>query len=241
MARRLFFVPEIRRGFAELSGSDAEHLVRVLRAEPGEVYEISDNNHAYLAKIESVRKSSIIFQVIEELSVTAGAAPLCLFPAIFKFDRFEWMIEKATELGVTRIEPFSAVRSERGLAQATAKRITRWEKIALEASQQSRRKKLPEIVVAEGLDIILTRELEWKILLDESKSAPPLLALVESAKRGAVDRIGVLLGPEGGWTEGERNMIAKAGWNPCSLGATTLRAETAAIAALSAVNVLWRR
>jgi 16S rRNA (uracil1498-N3)-methyltransferase len=241
MARRLFFVPEIRRGLAELTGSDAEHLVRVLRAEPGEVYEISDNKRAYLGRIESARKSSVVFKVLEELPPEPEPAPVFLFPALFKFDRFEWMMEKATELSATSIEPFSAVRSERGLAQAAAKRMARWEKITLEASQQSRRRKLPEVLLAEGLGAILARELEWKILLDESKSAPPLLSVVESAPRSALDRIGILLGPEGGWTDAERDVVAEAGWRPCSLGSSILRAETAAIAMLSAVNVLWRR
>ena len=146
MARRLFFVPEVRRGLAELTGTDAEHLVRVLRAEPGEVYEISDDRRAYLAKIQTARKSSVVFQVMEELPPEPERPSICLFPALFKFDRFEWMIEKATELGVARIEPFSAIRSERGLAQAAIKRVERWKRIAVEASQQSRRKRLPRLM-----------------------------------------------------------------------------------------------
>lgn len=238
MARRLFFVPEVRRGLTELTGSDAEHLVRVLRAEPGEVYEISDNKRAYLAKIETARKSSVVFQVMEELPPEPGRPAVCLFPALFKFDRFEWMMEKATELGAARIEPFSAIRSERGLGQATVKRVERWKKIAVEASQQSRRKRLPEIALAKDLGSILEREMEWKLLLDESSLAPPLLSMLAARKMSVEHRIGLLLGPEGGWTDEERDRIVAAGWKACSLGPTILRAETAAIAALSVVNVV---
>jgi 16S rRNA (uracil1498-N3)-methyltransferase len=238
MARRLFFVPEVRRGLAELASSDAEHLLRVLRAEPGEVYEISDNERAYLARIETARKSSVVFQVMEELPPEPERPAAYLFPALFKFDRFEWMIEKATELGVAHIEPFSAVRSERGLAQAAAKRVERWKKIAIEASQQCRRKRLPGIEVAKDLDSILNCELERKLLLDESSSAPPLLSVLNEHQVTAQQRIGILLGPEGGWTNAERDQIVAAGWKACSLGPTILRAETAAIAALSVVNAV---
>src|SRR6185437_855054 len=123
MARRLFFVPEIRRGTAELTGADAEHLVRVLRAEVGQVYEISDNGQKYLAEIETARKSSVVFRVVKELPAARPRAAVYLYPALFKFDRFEWMVEKATELGVTGIHPFQAARSERGLGEAGRKRI----------------------------------------------------------------------------------------------------------------------
>lgn len=238
MARRLFFVPEVRRGSAELTGNDAEHLVRVLRAEPGEVHEISDNKRVYLARIETARKSSVVFRVMEELPPEPDRPAAYLFPALFKFDRFEWMIEKATELGAEHIEPFSAIRSERGLAQAAIKRVERWKKIAVEASQQCRRKRLPEIALAKGLDAILNRELEWKLLLDESSAAPPLLSILGANKVNTEQRIGLLLGPEGGWTDEERDRVVAAGWKACSLGPTILRAETAAIAALSVVNAV---
>src|SRR6185437_14692473 len=106
MARRLFFVLEIRRGTAELTGADAEHLVRVLRAEAVQVYEISNNGQKYLAEIETARKSSVVFRVLEELPPPRERAEVRLYPALFKFDRFEWMVEKTTELGVDAIECF---------------------------------------------------------------------------------------------------------------------------------------
>src|SRR5882757_6058064 len=136
MARRRFFVPEVRRGLAELTGRDAEHLVRVLRAEAGQRYEISDNRDVYLAEITSARKSAVSFEVIEKLPAQPEIAPAILVVALIKFDRFEWLVEKATELGVAEIRPFEAARTERGLLQAAAKRRARWEKIAQGASEQ---------------------------------------------------------------------------------------------------------
>jgi len=243
MARRLFFVPEIRRGTAELTGADAEHLVRVLRAEVGQVYEISDNGQKYLAEIETARKSSIVFRVVEELPAARPRAAVYLYPALFKFDRFEWMVEKATELGVDAVGCFEGVRSERGLAQAAQKRAARWERLAVEASEQSRRPTLPEIARPVPLERILASELDVKLLLDEESGAPNLFVMVNERwpERKSSQRIGILLGPEGGWTDGERTKVVEAGWQRCSLGEMVLRAETAAIAALSVVNVLWER
>src|SRR5690242_5477761 len=108
MARRRFFIPEIRRGTAELIGPDAEHLVRVLRAEVGQLYEVSDNRDVYLARIEVARKSLVSFRILEKLASPAPTTHVSLLAALFKFDRFEWLIEKATELGVSLIQPFEA-------------------------------------------------------------------------------------------------------------------------------------
>lgn len=243
MARRLFFVPEIRRGAAELTGAEAEHLTRVLRAEVGQVYEISNNQRKYLARIETARKSSVVFRVLEELPPPRERSRVWLYPALFKFDRFEWMVEKATELGVDTIACFEAVRSERGLAQAAQKRSVRWARVAQEASEQSRRVTLPQIAKPGSFDQILRTEIDVKLLLDEEPDGPSLLAVVNECwpERASSQQIGILLGPEGGWTEGERAQAVEAGWQRCSLGEMVLRAETAAIAALSAVNVLWQR
>jgi 16S rRNA (uracil1498-N3)-methyltransferase len=241
MARRLFFVPEVRRGTAELSGADAEHLTRVLRVEAGEVYEISDNTRGFLARVQTARKALVVFEVLEELPPVRETARVCLFPALFKFDRFEWMVEKATELGATEIRAFSSTRSERGLDRAAEKRVTRWQKIAQEASQQSRRRQVPEVSLEGDLDGAVQRKFDYQLMFDEAESAMPLLGVCEGDGREVTDTIGILIGPEGGWTDAEREQITGAGWKACSLGSTILRAETAAIAALSAINVLWKR
>lgn len=229
MSRRRFFVPEIRRGAAELSGADAEHLVRVLRAEAGQIYELSDNNRLYLAEIESARKSLVTFRILEELAPPTAGVALTLLPAIFKFDRFEWLIEKSTELGVAAIQPWEAVRSEKGLAQAAGKRIDRWRKIALEASQQARRVQLPEIRAVASFRNLLTTNSDLKLLLDEDVSAP----FIGSRLGTHVESASLILGPEGGWTAQEKEQAVAAGWQACSLGNTILRAETAAIVALA--------
>src|SRR6202046_4056248 len=143
--RRRFFVDEVRSGRAEISGDDARHLTRVLRVEPGQRYEISDNRHVYLAEVDTARKEHVTFRTLEKLAEPAPAVRMILCAALIKFDHFEWMIEKATELGVSEIVPVETIRSERGLERAAWKRIERWRRIALESSQQSRRAYLPEV------------------------------------------------------------------------------------------------
>jgi 16S rRNA (uracil1498-N3)-methyltransferase len=225
MARRRFFVPEVRRGLAELTGRDAEHLVRVLRAEAGQRYEISDNRDVYLAEIKSARKSAVCFEVIEKLPAQAESAPAILVVALIKFDRFEWLVEKATELGVTEIRPFEAVRTERGLRQAAAKRMERWGRIAFEASQQARRARLPKFLPVSSAAEAFATDARNKVMLDEDPGAPP----IRKVGGGAA----LLVGPEGGWTDDERTQASVAGWRVASLGPTILRTETAALAGLA--------
>ncbi len=240
MARRRFFVSEVRRGAAELAGAEAEHLVRVLRAEPGQVYELSDDHDVYLAEIEVARKSTVTFRILEKLPAPEQSVQVILLPALFKLERFEWLIEKATELGVTAIQPWEAVRSERGLAQAAAKRTVRWQKIGNEASQQSRRAHLPRFEPVVRLAKTLQVEANLRLLLDEDPAAARILSALPP-DRAPSDRVAILVGPEGGWTWQERAQALAAGWTPSSFGRTILRAETAAIAALAIVQAAWTR
>src|SRR5882762_7348038 len=103
--RRRFFVDEVRSGRAENSGDAARHLTRVLRVEAGQRYEISDNRNVYLAEIGTAHKEKVVFQTLEKLPAPEPTARFELYAALIKFDRFEWIVEKATELGVTEIIP----------------------------------------------------------------------------------------------------------------------------------------
>jgi 16S rRNA (uracil1498-N3)-methyltransferase len=233
MARRRFFVPAVRRGTAELTGDDAEHLVRVLRAEVGQVYEISDNTKVYLARVTVARKSVVEFEVMEQLASEPEPMRVTLLAALIKFDKFEEMVEKATELGVSEIVPFTAARTEHGLAKAAIKRHARWERIALEASQQSRRSKLPEIRETASFADAIAAQSTLCLLLDENPAAAPILSVLPN---GLTPSAALLVGPEGGWTDEERTEALAAGWTACSLGKTVLRAETASIAALAVLR-----
>ena len=129
---------------AALRGDAAEHLGRVLRAEPGQLYELSDGQRVWLAKIERVALSKrgdnrIEFALVEPLPAREPRLQIELLLSLVKFDRFEWCIEKATELGASTITPLAAARTDKPLVAAAPKRLARWEKIVLESAQQSRR------------------------------------------------------------------------------------------------------
>src|SRR5471030_655714 len=181
LARRRFFVDAVRSGVAELRGDEARHLTRVLRVEVGQRFEISDNQSAFLAEISEARGERVVFRVIEALDAPAPPVRIALCAALIKFDRFEWMIEKATELGVERIIPVEAARSERGLFEASRKRTERWVRIARESSQQSRRVRIPEILPAVPFEKSLAEEADHRYFLDED-TAPPLLKVVPAER-----------------------------------------------------------
>jgi 16S rRNA (uracil1498-N3)-methyltransferase len=235
VARRRFFVDQIRAGAAELLGDDARHLTRVLRVEPGQRFEITDNEQAWLAEIEEARGERVVFRVVEPIPYVPPPARILLCASLIKFDRFEWLVEKATELGVERILPFEAARTEKGLLDAARKRTERWQRIARESSQQARRTRLPEILPAVRFGAALQESAAHRYFLDEA-IAPPLLRHIPEERQ---ESVALLSGPEGGWTDPEREQARVAGWTAVSLGPLVLRAETAVCAAIAVVQNAW--
>ena len=243
MTRRRWIADTWDDTTATLQGDQAQHLSRVLRAQPGMEFDVVAGGRAWLARIASIEKDSVQFTLLTELE-TPVALPLTLVLSVFKFDRMEWAIEKSVELGCSRIVPILAERTEKHLAQAAAKRVERWRRIALEAAKQSRRSDLPEIDEPVRLAQILAGEAEpfrgaethrpLQILLSETEEDQSLLHIVE--KNAGSGEIWLAIGPEGGWTAQEIALFAGAGWQSASLGPRILRVETAAIAALAIVN-----
>jgi 16S rRNA (uracil1498-N3)-methyltransferase len=273
--RRRFFTDKFENGSAFLRGDAAHHLARVLRAKPGQVYELSDGSQIRLARIVRATREEVEFALEDSPpgeSVSAGfpegnspsgeiacpESPLLectLLLSIVKFDRFEWALEKATELGVNTIVPLSAARSEKALISASAKRAARWQKILVESAQQARRLRSPQLLPASSPqaafkhsagptdlrdDLQLGRESVARILLSERRAALPLRAVLSkliSAFSLEAPRAAILAtGPEGGWTDKEFALAADAGFAEASLGHTILRTETAVTAALASIN-----
>ncbi len=232
--RRRFFVEAFDANRAVLTGDAAHHLGRVLRAEPGQLYELSDGTSVWLGRIEFASKYRIDFSLVEPIPVRTSALDKTLLLSIVKFDAFEWALEKATELGVNRIIPVAAARSEKGLLVAAQKRSERWEKIVFESSQQARRIRLPAIdPVTSPKDAFAAARSEIKLMLSERPDAPPLKKLL-SAKHA--NTVVLAIGPEGGWIDDEFAAASKAQFAEASLGSLILRAETAVIACLAAVD-----
>src|SRR5665213_4618156 len=169
MTRRRFIADASNGNTASLTGDQAAHLARVLRAEPGQIFDVVANGFLHRAEISTVSDREVVFTLHEELEAEA-ALPVHLLLAVFKFDHLEWGIEKATELGAARITPVLARRTEKHLAQAAAKRVERWRRIVREASQQSRRSDVPEVDDPVSLKAALGMvSAERKLLLAETE------------------------------------------------------------------------
>jgi 16S rRNA (uracil1498-N3)-methyltransferase len=234
--RRRFFVDQFSGDTAAIAGDTAHHLGRVLRAQPGQLYELSDGQHVRLGRIEKVSRDRIDFVLLEDIPAHQPKLDLTLLLSVVKFDAFEWAIEKATELAVSTIVPLAAERSEKALLAAATKRADRWNKILVEASQQSRRLRLPILqgAVQPARAFRGYPDAAVKIMLSERADAP-LLNQVLPANSRRTQAI-LAIGPEGGWTEAEFSAAQAGGFRETSLGKLILRTETAVIAALSSIN-----
>jgi 16S rRNA (uracil1498-N3)-methyltransferase len=239
--RRRFFVEGFQDGVAVLTGDAANHLGRVLRAEAGQLYELSDGESVWLARTEKVGRDEIHFALVERVPVHAASVRFTLLLAIVKFDHFEWAIEKATELGVEEIVPLEADRSEHGLIAAAGKRAQRWQRILTESSQQARRLRVPALrESAKTKDVFCGAGADVRLLLSERAGAKPMRSLLEPAAlqvhADSVTSVAIAIGPEGGWTDAEFAAAAASGFSESALGANILRTETAVCAALAAVQ-----
>jgi 16S rRNA (uracil1498-N3)-methyltransferase len=244
--RRRFFVEQFDSQSAALRGAAAEHLGRVLRAEPGQLYELSDGRSVWLARIERVALSKhgenrIDFALVEPVAAREPSVQIDLLLSLVKFDRFEWCLEKATELGAREIVPLAAARTDKALIAAAEKRRSRWEKILAESAQQSRRLRRPSIAgVASPEEAFAQCAAGAKIFLSERREAPSIreaLGAVISPGAGVSFCVAAIaIGPEGGWTGEEIAAASAAGFTEVSLGENILRTETAVLAAMALVS-----
>jgi 16S rRNA (uracil1498-N3)-methyltransferase len=233
MTRRRWIADEFTITTAALTGAHADHLTRVLRARTGQEFDIATGDSIRRGRITSITNDRVEFELGEELPA-ASIAHITLLIAIFKFDRLEWAIEKCTELGVAKIIPVIARRTDAHLAAASAKRLDRWRRLALQASEQSRRAAPPEIMEPVKFSEAILQPATPRIVLNEEEQKTSLREILDAHPSAA--EIILAIGPEGGWTEDELDQFQKSGWLSATLGPTILRAETAAIAA-TAISV----
>ena len=236
MTRRRWIAEHWDEATATLMGAQAEHMVRVLRAQPGMEADVVAGGHVFHAEVAAVAPGEVRFNLIAEVEADP-ALPVTLVMAVYKFDRMEWALEKATELGVADVVPVIAQRTEKHLAEAADKRAERWRRIVHEAAQQSRRSDVPLIHEPAALAArVRAASSATRIVLAEQERSTTLRSLIEEAPVAAQDEMPTLeiaIGPEGGWAPGEEALFDANGWRAASLGPRILRAETAAIAALA--------
>lgn len=235
MTRRRWIADTWDQTSATLDGQQAHHLARVLRARPGQQFDVVVGDAVRRATVDSVEDNCVRFLLGDAISA-ADSMPLTVALSIIRFEPMEWAIEKLTELGVQCIQPVAAQRSDKHLLQAAGKRLERWRRIAREAAQQSRSSAVPTIDAPLALAEFLERGNETRrILLSEREQAAPFWDVLRAPAEEDALPLTLAVGPEGGWTDAEMALFSQQAWIPVSLGPRILRAETAAIAAASVI------
>lgn len=241
MTRRRFYAPSgafnSTLASVTLASDEARHLRDVLRLKPGdEVYVFDGEGKEFHCAVEESRRDTAQLKVIAEVEPAHSESPLALTLAValLKGEKFDLVVQKATELGVTRVVPVLTKLADihlRDESDAT-KRVARWQRIALEAAKQSGRAVVPRILAPVSFEFLIEtfkREPEMSCLMFSEREGQPLPEAMKQLP-AKVSRLTALVGSEGGWTNEELDAARQAGWGIVTLGGRTLRAETAAIA-----------
>jgi 16S rRNA (uracil1498-N3)-methyltransferase len=233
MSRRRFFIPPgcIHDGSALLRPDEAHHLRRVLRLKAGDAVELFDGQGNGFSGIVDYREDRVWVTRLVPLDAVAGRQPrLILAQSLLKSDRFEWVLQKATELGMDEIVPLHTQYCDVRLhPEKLDSRLERWNRIVREASKQCRRWTIPSVHRPEEFDHFLESPCPsdyTRLLFYENAE--------DSWEKPAAPSSGTILciGPEGGWQEEEIRAAGASGYRIFNLGPRILRAETAAIAAM---------
>lgn len=241
MTRRRFYAPPEAFNSdvttAVLAGDEARHLRDVLRLAAGdEVFLFDGFGTEYRCVVNDVARASSRVDVIEEVAPAGSESPLklTLAVALLKGEKFDLVVQKATELGVTRIVPVKTARADIRLTDNAdaAKRVSRWQRIALEAAKQSGRAFVPQVSVPVNFStFVFDKELEnaRRVMFSERNGGN--LSELEDLAPTEQPAMIALVGSEGGWADEEIAAAGAANWRLVTLGGRTLRAETAAITA----------
>lgn len=219
-----------------LTESDSYHVLKVMRMEVGDIVEVVYENRLFHAKIMSF--NPVFLEVIEEVDEDSSLSiSVTLIQSAVKEQKMDYILQKATELGVDKIYPYQAERSVVKLNEKWDKKKIRWEAIVKEASEQSKRTKVP--VIGDVLNLSSFKNLEdfdVKILCTVNEKQESLKKVLSKLKKD--DTMVVIVGPEGGFTDKEEEEFMRLGFIPTSLGKTVLRTETASSFILSALRFI---
>jgi 16S rRNA (uracil1498-N3)-methyltransferase len=231
----LFVSPErINHQTISIAGDVLIHLRDSLRITVGETLWLNNGQGAkFRVEITDVSKRAVTARILERIQEPPRQTPrLILGQSLLKGEKMDWVIQKATELGVSEIVP---IASQHSVVQLKADRVdhqlARWQRIALEAAQQSEQWRIPTVATPQSLSALLTSRATGTLMLAERREGNSLQMV--NLPKDATDSILVLIGPEGGWSQEEARIGEQAGVQPITLGGHILRSETAAIATLS--------
>jgi len=235
-----FFIDKenISNGVVRITGSDSYHLSRVRRVKPGSTILLRDEEGmGYSARVTEVTSDEIKAEITDEFSRGSTIPDISLYMALLKGGNFEFVIQKAVEIGVNRMIPVVTERTVPDPEKMSGKKIDRWNKISDEACKQCLR----------STPVLIEPPLRFKEVLGEDVTEPRLIchpgadlqlkqALKDFTSRQSVS---VLVGPEGGFSAGEITEARNAGWSAVNLGVNHLRAETAALIIPAVIIYEW--
>jgi 16S rRNA (uracil1498-N3)-methyltransferase len=249
MTRKCFFLEALdpKQEFVTLTGAVAHHIESVLRLRPGDLIELRDGTGgAWRCEIAGGRGGAVLIRLLERQSEqNESRLKLTLALAFSQLDRMDMVLRQATEMGVCRFIAFRAARSQYTLSGTqVVKRLDRWSRITRDALCQCERTLLPEIRIFSSLMEFLENVSSedppgtgLRVFAREDERENSVLSLWRSFPECSIAC--AVVGPEGGWTELEKNQLMAAKFIPIHLGPRTLRLETASVAFLASLQILW--
>ncbi len=240
MTRRRFYAPPVAFALdaqtVALSADEARHARDVLRLHRGdEVYVFDGARKEFRCTVREFVRDGAVLDVLEEVESARPESPLSLTLgiALLKGEKFDLVVQKATELGASRIVPVASVRADVRIrtGDEAKRKVTRWQRIALEAAKQCGRAHLLEIEEPVEFKVLIERassESELRLMFAE-RNGKSLADTTHDSQSGS-QKVFALIGPEGGWADDEIDLAGERGWKIVTLGGRTLRAETAAVA-----------
>lgn len=235
-----FFVPQLYAEEMYIEGVDARHISKVLRMQPGTQLQIvSDDGVSALAEITAIDSERVTVRCLEKLAEShEPRVKLVLAQGLAKGEKMDFIIQKAVEMGAYSVIPVAMEHSVVRLDGAkAAKKVERWQKIAESAAKQSKRDIIPQVQPVQSMAEMLAKcTCQTKIIAYECEDRLSLKAALRAAgEAGGISELLLIIGPEGGISEGELEQARQAGAVPVSLGRRILRAETAGLVAISAI------
>lgn len=239
-----FFVENVDGNIAKISGSEAHHVKNVLRKKKGDaVFLFDGKGNEYKAEIDRIAELEIRLKIVTKTKKdTAPEIKINLFQSIPKLKKFDFIVEKSTELGVSKIIPVISERTVPELSLRALSKRSRWQKIALSASKQSGRTVVPEICpvtdfrnAVKSVYVCYPPSESISLIPWECEQKTTLKQLL--ASRRTLLAVNVFIGPEGGFSKSEIELAERSGIIPVTLGKRILRAETAPIVVIS--NILY--
>lgn len=228
MSQRFYCQEPPTGGRYRLEADESKHLVRVSRHGVGDLVEVFDGRgFATAARVVEAGKAAVLEAEGPPLPDRSAEVAVEIGAAVPKGDRFDWLVEKAVELGVTRVVPLATARS---VVDPRGSKLDRLRRAIVEASKQSGRSRLMELGAPEGLSEFLGRLDGIRLLADPTGAAPHAWPTIRAG-----DSVRLVIGPEGGLTDDETALARDLGWAAVRLASPILRVETAAVAGAAAI------